>query len=98
MNIRSNIFIPPLVSFLLASYPASANLATDHITREQRIYKGAKIFEKALEPFQIDARPSTIVEPRYHAPSFRPTHQINPRVAVFCAFFKTPSVSVRKNG
>jgi hypothetical protein len=32
----------------------------------------------------------------YHAPCLPPNHQVRPRVAVFCSFFRTPSVSVRK--
>src|SRR5215510_8488715 len=34
----------------------------------------------------------------YHAPFLRPNHQTNPSVAVFCSFFNTPGVSVKKNG
>jgi len=34
----------------------------------------------------------------YHALCLRPNHQTNPSVAVFCSFFNTPGVAVRKNG
>lgn len=34
----------------------------------------------------------------YHGPCLRPTHQISPTVAVFWSFFRSPGVSVRKNG
>src|ERR1700674_2745838 len=34
----------------------------------------------------------------YHAPSFLPTHQITPTVAVCCSLLSTPSRSLRKDG
>jgi hypothetical protein len=41
---------------------------------------------------------SEVSDSIYQEPVLRPHHQIKPNVAVFCSFFNTLGVSVRKNG